>query len=309
MIQTGGGKMLRLLKVLGNFRFMALIAIVAAGAGLTTLVKDTSVKAFIPAGHEALLSDAKAADVFGLSDTIAVAVISTDGNPVFIPETLALIAEITDALSALDNIRADRIASLATESSISGADGAIFVDPYIDAYALDAESASDSRSRWESMRPHRGTLVSDDASGAVIMAELVDAHLADATYLSVLDIVNGIDSDEVELHVAGPGAVSGYLSRYIDQDARKLQPLVFVLVLGNEIDNIFRQGFFFSDRHTFPDRFFRPGRISAAFFGNTSYIGHHVVGDLVRHGIVDLLAAGADRMRRTVSALARPKRG
>ena len=31
---------------------------------------------------------------------------------------------------------------------------------------------------------------------------------------------------------AGPGAVSGFLGSYIDQDARRLQPLVFVLVLG-----------------------------------------------------------------------------
>ena len=57
---------------------IALLAIGVTGFGLTKLVKDTSVKAFIPAGHEALLSDAKAADVFGLSDTIAVAV---EGKP------------------------------------------------------------------------------------------------------------------------------------------------------------------------------------------------------------------------------------
>ena len=211
---------------------LALIGIVAAGSGLTTLVKDTSVKAFIPAGHESLLADSKAEDVFGLSDTIAVAVVRDDGGTIFTPETLALIDELSAAIGDLENIRYDRVASIATESAISGEDGAVFVDPYVDPFGMDAAAAEESRRRWHRMTPHQGTLVSDDESGAVIMAELVDADLADATYLAVLDIVDGIDSDGLVLHVAGPGAVSGYLSRYIDQDARKLQPLVFLLVLG-----------------------------------------------------------------------------
>ncbi|HSN72173.1 MAG TPA: MMPL family transporter, partial [Steroidobacteraceae bacterium] len=65
-----------------------------------------------------------------------------------------------------------------------------------------------------------------------IMAELVDATRADETYRAVLEIAASVDDEDVELHVAGPGAVSGYLSKYIDEDARKLQPLVFILVLG-----------------------------------------------------------------------------
>jgi len=211
---------------------LALVAIVLCGAGLTTLVKDTSVKAFIPPGHDSLLADSKAADVFGLSDTIAVAVVQRDGGTIFTPETLALIDELSAAIADLDNVRYDRVASIATESSISGEDGAVFVDPYIDPFGMDAAAAEDSRRLWQRMTPHQGTLVSDDESGAVIMAELVDARLADATYQSVLDIADRIDGDGVELHVAGPAAVSGYLSRYIDEDARTLQPLVFALVLG-----------------------------------------------------------------------------
>ena len=213
--------------------FLALLAIVVAGGGLSRIVKDTSVKAFIPAGHESLLADAKAAETFGLSDTIAVAVITKDGGSIFTPTTLALVDELSNAIAGIDNIRYDGVASIATESSISGEDGAVFIDPYVEDPAyMDEAFVADSRRRWQQMTPHRDTLVSADESGAVIMAELVDAAAADATYQAVLELVGNIDSGDVELHVAGPGAVSGYLSRYIDQDARKLQPLVFVLVLG-----------------------------------------------------------------------------
>jgi predicted RND superfamily exporter protein len=208
------------------------LAIAICGAGLTKLVKDTSVKAFIPAGHESLVADNKAAEIFGLSDTIAIAIVTTDGSSVFRPDVLALISDLSDQVAGLPNIRYDRIASLATESSISGEAGSVNIDPYIDPYALDDSFASNSRERWERMTPHKGTLVSEDGGGAIIMAELIDSDLADDTYQAVLDIVAGVNTPSIDIHVAGPGAVSAYLGRYIDQDARKLQPLVFILVLG-----------------------------------------------------------------------------
>lgn len=208
------------------------LSIIICGAGLTKLVKDTSVKAFIPADHEALIADSKAAEFFGLSDTVAVAVVTTDGGSVFRPDLLVLISELSEQLAGLPNVRHDRIASLATESSISGDAGAVNIEPYIDPYALNDDFASNSHKRWQRMAPHKGTLVSEDGSGAVIMAELIDSDRADATYQAVVDIVTSIDKPGVEIHVAGPGAVSGYLSRYIDRDARKLQPLAFIVVIG-----------------------------------------------------------------------------
>ena len=211
---------------------IAIATIIVGAAGFGGLVKDTSVKAFIPAGHEALIADAKAAEIFGLSDTIAIAVITEDGSSVFTPEILTLIDDLSAEIASLPNIRFDRIASLATESSISGEDGSVFIDPYVDPFAMDAAFARDSQARWSQMLPHRGTLVTEDGSGALVLAELIDAAIADETYQAVLAMTERFQVDGIELHVAGPGAVSGYLSRYIDEDARKLQPLVFVLVLG-----------------------------------------------------------------------------
>ncbi|MEL6868333.1 MAG: outer membrane lipoprotein-sorting protein [Pseudomonadota bacterium] len=209
----------------------ALIFIALCAAGMTTLVKNTSLKAFIPPGHEALANDARATELFGLSDTVAIALITTDGGSVFRPQMLSLIADITDQVENLDNVRADRVMSLASESSIRGDAHAISIDPYVDTYALDAAAAEDSYVRWRSMAPHQGTLVSDDGSGAIIMAELIDADHADITYAALRQIVAAVDPTLAAAHVAGPGAVSGYLSRYIDRDARKLVPLAFLLVL------------------------------------------------------------------------------
>jgi len=211
---------------------VALLVILTTAFGLTRLVKDTSVKAFIPPGHASLLADEKAAELFGLSDTLAVAIFMRDGSSIFNASALRLIDELTQQIMGLPNIQSDRVSSLATESSISGADGSIFVDPYIDSFNLDEEFIADSRSRWQNMAPHQGTLVSDDESGAIIMAELIDSDLASDTYQQVLALSAQLDNDDVEIHVAGPAAVSGYLSSYIDEDASRMQPLVFLVVLG-----------------------------------------------------------------------------
>ncbi|MEO0365182.1 MAG: outer membrane lipoprotein-sorting protein [Pseudomonadota bacterium] len=214
---------------------VVMIAIVLIGflaSGLSRLVKDTSVKAFIPPEHPSLIADQRAESLFGLSDTIAVAVLADDGETIFRPVMLQQVTELTEAIQSLDNIRYDRVISVATESSIRGDGQAVMIDPYVETLPLSAEDARGAALRWSEMAPHVDTLVSADRTGAVILAELVDTSAAAATYEAVMTLVTQYDKAGTTLHVAGPGAVSGYLSRYIDQDARKLQPLVLVAVLA-----------------------------------------------------------------------------
>lgn len=211
---------------------LSFLLIIGLAAGLSQLVKDTSVKAFIPPDHPSLIADAKVDEVFGISDSLAIALVFDETNGVFTPDALALIDEVTDALARMPNVRRERISSIASESSIRGEEGSVLVEPYVETRTMDVAAAQDSLRRWQAMPPHRDSLVSADGSAAVIMAELEDATLASESYEAALALAEGFTAPGVELHVAGPGAVSGFLSTYIDRDARKLQPLVFVLVLG-----------------------------------------------------------------------------
>jgi len=210
---------------------LSLALIIVTAGGLTRIVKDTSVKAFIPPDHPSLYSDALAEDVFGLSDAIAIALVVDDGGTVFEPAHLELIRELTKQLEEMANVRTARVVSLATESSIEGRDGAVEVEPYIPAGPITEAIASDSAERFARMGPHQDGLASADGRGAIIMAELEDAARASETYEAALAMAQDYARDGLALHVAGPGAVSGFLSTYIDRDARKMQPLVFVLIL------------------------------------------------------------------------------
>ena len=108
----------------------------------------------------------------------------------------------------------------------------MLVEPYIGHGVLLEEDARASRALWLGMPPHQGTLVAADESGAVIMAEVEDLTQAAATYRAVEALASATDQPGVTLHVAGPAAVSAFLSERIDADARVMQPLVFVMVLG-----------------------------------------------------------------------------
>ncbi len=210
---------------------LGFIMIAVTASGLARLVKDTSVDAFVPEGHPSLLANEQTTELFGLSEPIAVAVFSADDSSVFAPTSVQVVHDIATALGELDNIRTDRVASIASESSIRGIDGFIDVENYIDTDDLSAAGLTDSARRWRDMPPHVNTLVSADETGAVIMAELIDSRAAATTYAQVQALVGEYVSDEVDILVAGPAAVSGYLSEYIDADARVLQPVVFLIVM------------------------------------------------------------------------------
>lgn len=210
---------------------VGVLTIVLCAAGLSRLVKDTSLEAFIPSDHPSLLASDRVGEVFGISKPMAVAVMAGDGESVFHADTLSLVHELTERIAAMPNVRRDRVSSIATESSIAGDDGALMVEQYVPGTVVSDEQARDAARRWRRMPPHVGGLVSEDEAGAIIMIELVDDREAADTYLQLLALTDEYRDRDVELLVAGPGAVSGYLGAYIDRDARKLQPLVFLVVL------------------------------------------------------------------------------
>ena len=203
-------------------------------AGLPRLEKDTSIDAFVPPGHSSLRANEEVDQRFGLTEPIAVAIFSMTDRDMFQPEAMRLIHEISEQLKRLDNLREDRIAAITGESSIRAEGDAIQIERYFSPRDSDAPGLRESKRRWQAMAPHVNTLVSEDAQAAVIMAELIDSRVSGATYAAVMDLVDRLDpalTADFEVLVAGPAAVSGYLSSAINRDASLLQPVVFLVVM------------------------------------------------------------------------------
>ncbi len=209
---------------------IAVVAIAASAGSLRQLVKDPSVDAFIPADHPSFVAAEEAKEIFGLADPIVVALVWEEPNAVFRPDNLSLISALHDAFELLPNVRYGGVTSLASESYVSS-DRNVAVLRYIPGPEPDDKQAEAAKAGWRDMRPHQGTLVTEDGSGAAILIELENGRESDETYHAVLDVLINNDLGEARYHVAGLGAVVGFLSETISNDVRALVPLIYVVVL------------------------------------------------------------------------------
>lgn len=208
----------------------SLLTIVALGSFLPSLHKDTSSDAFIAKDDPVLIYREHVRETFGLEDPIVIAVINDDESGIFNPASLALVGELTDAFSKLENVDPEKLMSLATESNIVGTFDGMEVTDFFDPYPDTQEAAEAIRAAIEDFPLYQGSLVARDGSSTLIIAELINQEIAESTYQEIKGIIAGMDAGDNEIHVAGEGAISGYLATYIDNDAKTLNPLAGVVI-------------------------------------------------------------------------------
>jgi len=210
---------------------ISLMIMAALLSALPTLYKDTRSDAFLANDNPALVYKNKVKAQFGLSDPIVIAIVNKSENGVFNPDSLALVAWLSEQLTYLDNINSDRITSLATENNISGSEEGMEVIPFFEELSNEQASADLIWQQVSDFPLYMGSIVADNKQSTLIVAELLDENEVESTYQQVLKLIAQapkLPGDEI--HVAGEGAVSGYLGSYIDADAQKLNPIAGLVI-------------------------------------------------------------------------------
>lgn len=202
-----------------------------AASFLPTLTRDTSADAFIPADNPARVYREQVKDIFGLADPIVIAVFQAGEHGVFTPEGLQLVDELTYGVQDLPNIDPDRVFSLATENNIVGTLDGMEVTPFFDTYPDSAEVAQKIWRDVQDFPLYMGTLVAEDGTGTLVIAEVLDERNAEEAYDAAAELIAATELPPgVEIHVAGEAAVTGYLGSYIDSDAQRLNPLAGLII-------------------------------------------------------------------------------
>ncbi|GAA0347499.1 hypothetical protein GCM10009092_09870 [Bowmanella denitrificans] len=196
--------------------------------GLTRLVKNTSVDAFIPDQHHSLEARETIRQIFGLQDPILISVQDTQGD-IFYPEALNLVRELHQRLTMMDNVTSVR--SLVTEPYVNGDEEQLYVEALLENPVTSQEQATQIQQHAAQMPAFQGTLISHNGSATALVVEMLNSEKSDQTYLAILALVETYQHERLQLHVAGQGAISGYLSRYIDADSRKMQPIMLATIL------------------------------------------------------------------------------
>ncbi|WOJ98264.1 outer membrane lipoprotein-sorting protein [Congregibacter brevis] len=208
------------------------LLLLASLFGLKDLAKDTRSDAFLAPDNPALLYRDVIREQFGLSDPMLIALVADGPNGVYRPDILQVIASLTDAVDELSNVDASNTLSLATESLITGTYSGIEVVPLLDPLPESQDQANEVRAQVEDFPLFLGTLVAEDGSAALIVVQLIDEVLAEQTYREMLALLAEFDLPEgVTAHVAGEGAIAGYLGTYIDADAQRLNPLAGLIIV------------------------------------------------------------------------------
>ena len=210
---------------------LGFIIIIVFASFIPTIQKDTRSDAFIPDDHPALIFRDSTKEIFGLADPMVIAVTNKGEHGVFNPHTLALVDWLTSQLEELDNIDPDRITSLSTENNIVGTEEGMLVEPFFDTVPETQAEADQVRDAVMDFPLYLGSLVAKDGSGTLIVAELHDQTKAQALYEQLLQLIEIAPVQEgEEIHVAGEGAVAGYMGAYIDSDAIRLNPIAAIVI-------------------------------------------------------------------------------
>lgn len=212
---------------------LSICLIIGFANAIPRLEKDTRSDAFMPKGHPARLLSEQARATFGLGDPMIIAIINTGPEGVFNPHTLQLVEQLTRQLQAVNNIDPEGITSLATENNIIGSAEGMEVEPFFEYFPETSEAAAQIRSAVMAFPLYVGTLVAEDGSGTLIIAEQVDSDLAQSTYKTLMALVATASlNDDESIHIAGEGALSGYFGAYIDADASRITPLSALLIIA-----------------------------------------------------------------------------
>ena len=210
---------------------LSALLLVASGVFLPSLVMDTRSDAFIDAADPALVYREKAEEIFGLADPIVIAVANDSATGIYNADSLMLVDWLTQEVQQLSNVDPERVVSLATEANIVGTQDGMEIEDFFEEMPDSSERVQWIKNAVANFPLYQGNLVARDHSVTLIVVELLDEFEADATYAEVLEIAREAPvGKHDQVHVAGEGAIAGYLSAYIDADAQKLNPLAAVVI-------------------------------------------------------------------------------
>ena len=130
----------------------------------------------------------------------------------------------------MPEINRDRVVSLATEDNISGNEEGMLVEKFYKQQPKTQNDADIMRQAVMDFPLYLGSLVARDGSATLIVTEVYDVNQAPKVYEKLLDLVKRAPTNGEELHVAGDGAVSGYLVTYINADSARLVPISVLII-------------------------------------------------------------------------------
>ncbi len=207
------------------------LIIMGTAAFIPTLKIDARSESFLPPDNSALIYRDQVEEVFGLKDPMVIAVINKGEQGIFNPQSLQLVQWLTDEVMKMPEINRDRVVSLATEDNITGNEEGMLVEAFFETPPATQIEADKVRAAVMDFPLYLGSMVARDGSATLIVTEMFNNEDGAKVYEQLSELIKHapINNGE-EIHLAGDGAVSGYLITYMNADAARLVPISVVII-------------------------------------------------------------------------------
>jgi predicted RND superfamily exporter protein len=212
-----------------RFRFAVLALVVALTAFFTFQLKylevDSNIVDALPETDTVVQRFRAVGESFG-SNEIGLVIIQNDNN-VFLPQTLAHIQQVTDTLSGMEGII--RVTSLTNLTNFNTTDDAFEVDDLISDWPKNEADAEVLKNEITANAMVVGTIVSEDATAAVVLFNFESGSDIKATATLVRQKIEALNLPE-EVYFAGSTFLTGYVADMIRTDMARLIPIAFLLI-------------------------------------------------------------------------------
>ena len=193
------------------------------------LTKDTSINAFLSDSDKVRVERDAIKEAFGLDDPMVIIVTNKEG--IFNPQSLNLVTWLTDEASKVEGVDPERITSLATEKNIEGVEDGMIVDHFYEGEIKNQEMANRVKDAVLGFPLFMGSLVGKDLTTTLIVLETLEEADQTKVYFDLVKLSEKAPlSGTTQIHIAGEGAVTGFLGEYIASDAIRLNPVAGVIM-------------------------------------------------------------------------------
>lgn len=219
---------------------LAALAVLTAvfASRLPELTSDADMLSFIPRGDPAYYQTLELEEQFG-STQIARIIVVRDDHPdgVFNPETLALLAEITDWLRSRRDYETDRNAdlrSISTVNAIEADESGMIVAPFMEAPPTGRDAALAIRRALERNSAYFGVLASKDGRAlSILVRESASGARRRVEYVSeLLAYLDGLRAAgrPEKLYATGRPVMEALFGLYIPQESQRMGPIVVLML-------------------------------------------------------------------------------
>lgn len=194
--------------------------------GLTRLQVDFDIETMFPPDHPEIAYKNWLLEYFEIDEPVMVMIENDGPNGVFTPETLALVAFVTDEMESLAEIDGDDVVSLSAVDSITGDGDSLIVEPYFEDPPQTQAEADAIRVAVFDNPMMIGTAVSRDGQATIVAGDAIDGADKLALRAALDDIVARAAHGHSRLVIAGQPVALSEMVLVNTVEIRRVLPIV-----------------------------------------------------------------------------------